>query len=164
MQGRQHEAIEEFQAVLRADPIDPAALVAVLDDYRRRGAVDDAIRVGNRALELSPANFPALDGLAWAYIQQGEHDLAKDAIERALAASGGLDCNSAFRGFPRLILGALRLAARFPGLRSHLPTLPPTTVMAASATQSMAEWKSWALEYLAWYEREHPSGAPGAHH
>jgi tetratricopeptide (TPR) repeat protein len=61
------------------------------------GRKDDAIKEGQRAVELKPESKDAVDGallsgyLALIYTRVGEHDLAIPLIERLLTAPGPVD-------------------------------------------------------------------------
>jgi tetratricopeptide (TPR) repeat protein len=162
VRGNHALAATEYRRVLESDPGDPAALIAVLQDCRTRGDAVEAIVAANRALARDAANFIALDGLAWAYLEQGDHHQAKAAIERAIGALDGLDSQAAFRGLPGVMVSVVRLFLRLPGLRSRYPRLRSTSEMEAEAARGIAEWRTWALEYLAWYDREHAQGPAGA--
>lgn len=164
LRGRHDQAAAEYRRALDSDPIDPPALIAVLQDCRRRRAVAEAIETATQALSLDPSNFTALDGLAWAYLQQGDHRRAKPVVERAVQAFDALNTSAAFKGVSRFLIGALRLLARLPGLRSHLPTVPPTSELEQSAAHGLANWRTWALDYLAWHRVEYDSTPTGEHH
>jgi tetratricopeptide (TPR) repeat protein len=155
-------AATEYRRILESDPSDPAALIAVLQDCRTRRDAADAIVAAKHALDLDPANFTALDGLAWAYLEQGKHHQAKTAIESAVRALDGLDTGAAFRGVPRVMLSVVRLFLRLPVLRRRFPHLQSTSEMEAQAARGLSEWRIWALEYLAWYHGQYPQGSPGA--
>jgi tetratricopeptide (TPR) repeat protein len=163
LRRRHDDAAQEYRLALEADPTDPPALFAVLRDCRQRGAVGDAMAVANRALVVDPSNFPALDGLAWAYLQQHDHHSAKPLVERAVKAFDALDVRGSLTLVPRLLLGVFRFVSWLPGLRGRLPTLPPTPEIEAAGSRGVAEWRAWAVDYLAWYGREYGSGPTQAH-
>jgi len=163
VRGRHDAAAAEYRRALESDPGDPAALIALLRDCRAHGAVADAIAVANRALALDAGNYIALDGLAWAYLEQQDHHRAFVTVERALKALDALDTGAAFGGVARYLIGAVRLVLRLPGLRGRFGTLRSTSEMQAEALRGIAEWRAWALSYMAWYRQEHGSGSTGAH-
>lgn len=157
VRGRQALALTEYRRILDSDPSHFTALFTVLEDCRQRRDVAEAIVLANRALACDSTSFIALDGLAWAYLKQGDHHQAKAAIERALQAIDGFDVGGAFRS-ARIMIWVVRLVLRLPGLRRRYPHLRSNSEMEAQAARGIAEWKTWALQYLAWYDREYAQG------
>jgi tetratricopeptide (TPR) repeat protein len=154
--GNHAIALSEYRRILQSDPSQFSALVNVLQDCRTRGDAAEAIVLANRALAHDDTNFIALDGLAWAFLKQGDYHQAKTATERALKAIDSLDVGEAFRSlFVRITTSVMRLVLRLPGLRKRYPRLRSTSEMEARAAEDVAEWRAWALEYLAWYDGEY---------
>src|SRR5712691_3447641 len=100
LRGHHAAAVSEYRRSLESDPTAPPALIAVLPDCRARGAVAEAIDAANRALSRDASNFIALDGLAWAYLQQEDHHRARPIVEKAVRAFEELDTGSAFSMVP----------------------------------------------------------------
>ena len=147
VRGHKALALTEYRRVLESDPSQFTALVTVLEDCRKRGDAGEAIVLANRALARDATNFMALDGLAWAYLKQGDHHQAKAAIERALQAIDRLDIGEVFRS-ARIMIWVVRLVLRVPGLRRRYPPalLRSNPEMEAQAARGIAEWKTWALQ------------------
>jgi tetratricopeptide (TPR) repeat protein len=82
--GRFAEAAILYRESLELNPADDPALIVVLAECHRRGAVEEAIGYASRALQTDPADFMALKTLGWAYVTERNHDAARIAIEQAL--------------------------------------------------------------------------------
>jgi tetratricopeptide (TPR) repeat protein len=158
IRGRHERALAIYQNILASDPGDPAALSAVLSELRRGGEALQAIEVAERALAAMPDNFMALDGLAWARIQRGEHEQARTVVERAIVTFEALKPGKPLGALERLALGTVRLLGTMPGLRSRVPRIPSAASVDADAARGLADWRKWANDYLAWYEQKHGSG------
>ena len=163
LRGRPARAAAEYRRALESDPADPAALIGVLDDCRARGDAADAIDVATRALARDATNFIALDGLAWAYLEQEDHHHAKVVVERGIKALDELDTDSAFRGSARVVIEIMRLALRVLWFRRRR-SIPTSSQMEARAARGLVEWREWATAYLDWYDQTHGPGSPESVH
>jgi tetratricopeptide (TPR) repeat protein len=159
LRGRRQSAVDAFGRILARDPADPSALPMVLNDLRSRRQPDEVIATAQRALAAMPDNFFALDALAWARIRRGEHDQAKHAIDRALLSLRDLGVEKPLGWAASLSIGVVRLAARLPLLRRTLPHVPAAQEIQARSAEWVAGWRTWAYNYLEWYEREGASRA-----
>jgi tetratricopeptide (TPR) repeat protein len=162
IRGRRDRAMETYRAILASDPADPAALPMVLDDLRRDGKAQQAIDTAERALAAMPDNFFALDGLAWARIELGDHGQAKAAVERAIHSLETLNPGKPLGPVVRAVLGMVRFLGFIPGLGGRVPRIPSSASINADAGRGLAEWRQWANAYLAWYDHEHGVGARAA--
>jgi tetratricopeptide (TPR) repeat protein len=154
--------MDALRRILATEPADPSALPMVLDSLRRNGQFDEVIAVAQRALAVMPDNFFALDGLAWARMQRGEHQQAKQAIDQALASLRDLGLDRPFGRAAKLSIGAVRLVGHLPFLRKALPQVPEIREMQRSSAEWAEGWRTWANNYVQWYERERISGGDGA--
>ncbi len=157
LRGRPARGATEYRRALESVPDDPAALIGVLDDCRARGDATEAVEVATRALARDPSNFIALKGLAWAYLEQEDHHHAKVVVERGIRALDELDTASAFRGMARVVIETTRLALRVWWFRRRR-SIPTSSEMEAKAARGLAEWREWAVAYLAWYDQAYGPG------
>jgi len=74
-----------FQAVLREEPANVAALSNLGVIYSRTGRADQAITMYRRALELSPDDKALLVNLGLVYLRQEDHKRALPLFERVVA-------------------------------------------------------------------------------
>jgi tetratricopeptide (TPR) repeat protein len=101
--GRQAEAERMFRDLLTKDPLDANTLNYLGYMLAERGTkLDEAVSLIQRALKVEPDNPSYLDSLGWAYVQQGQLDLADPPLTKAAA---GLPKNSVIQDH----LGDLRL-------------------------------------------------------
>ena len=160
MQGQRDAAIVEYRKILSSDPSDPAALCAVLDDCRARGASAEALPIAERALLEIPDAFIALDAVAWVSIARGEHDKARLVVEKALES---LKTSPPARALVEPVPRAMWWMARLLGFLTGLRRLPRPAEASQEAERDLARWQSWAVEYLTWCASERatePSAPP----
>ncbi|MEO6237372.1 MAG: tetratricopeptide repeat protein [Vicinamibacterales bacterium] len=82
--GRQPEAEQTFRDIIARDPLDAGALNYLGYMLAEHGSsLDDAVTLIQRALTIEPGNPSFLDSLGWAYLQQGELDLAETPLATA---------------------------------------------------------------------------------
>ncbi len=90
--GRHAESEKMFRDVIARDPLDAAALNYLGYMLAERGtSLDEAVTFIQRALTIEPGNASFLDSLGWAYVQQGQLDLADPPLT---AAAGKMPRNS----------------------------------------------------------------------
>ncbi len=154
MRGRREQAMDAFRRILTTEPADPSALPMVLDDLRQRSQVNEAIPIAERALVAMPDNFFALDALAWARIQRGEHTQAKDAIDKAVVSLSDLGVERPFKRPARLMLRIVLMLARLPLLLKGQSRVPSVHAIETGSAEWVARWRAWAQSYLEWYEHE----------
>jgi tetratricopeptide (TPR) repeat protein len=88
-QDRIEEAIEEFEAVIRADADNHIALNALGYLFAEKGInLDRAELMIKKALEFQPDNGAYLDSLGWVYFRKG---LIEKALTKLKRASGLLE-------------------------------------------------------------------------
>ena len=85
-QGREEEAVGNFQRALEIDPDHVIALENLGSVYRQQKRWDDAKRVLQRALQWSPEEPEANYGMAMVFAQLNDTDNAYTYLQRALAA------------------------------------------------------------------------------
>jgi tetratricopeptide (TPR) repeat protein len=159
LRGKRDRAIDTYRTILVSDPADPAALPMVLADLRRSGDARQAVATAERALAAMPDNFFALDGLAWARIELGEHARAKAAVERAIQSLDSLKVGQPIGILGRVALSVVRFVGSIPVLGARVPEIPSAATINARADRGLAEWRGWANGYLAWYNTHQASGA-----
>lgn len=93
MAGKRNEAMKLMEELLRSTPDNAAVLNYIgytLAEENRD--LPRALKLLNRAIELSPDTDYMLDSLAWAYYRSGEYakawDFIRQAVERMSASSG----------------------------------------------------------------------------
>jgi tetratricopeptide (TPR) repeat protein len=145
--GRTAEAAALYRDVLRRDPADDSALLVVLADCRRRGAVDEAIQFATRALAIDSSHFMALRTLGWAYVTQGDHAAAGPVVARALLRYNELRLSEPV-GVLRGLDSAFDFAARLPWIRRCWPRFPERSSLADTTAEALTAWREWAEHYL----------------
>jgi tetratricopeptide (TPR) repeat protein len=84
--GRRPEAEKVLRDLIARDPLDSGALNYLGYMLAERGlALDEAVGFIKRALTIEPGNPSFLDSLGWAYVQQGQLDLADPPLSTAAA-------------------------------------------------------------------------------
>jgi tetratricopeptide (TPR) repeat protein len=83
--GQQAEAIEQYEAVLRAAPGQPVALNNLAWLYSERGDAR-ALDYATRAYAANPDNPAIADTLGWLHVQQGEPAVGLPLLGKAAAA------------------------------------------------------------------------------
>jgi tetratricopeptide (TPR) repeat protein len=146
--------MDSLRRILVTEPADPSALPIVLDELRSRNQVEEVIQIAERALAAMPDNFFALDALAWARIQRGEHAQAKQALHAALASLRNLGVERPFGRLAKLSLQVMRAIARLRLLPKRLSRMPSPDAIETNSAEWATCWRTWALAYLAWCERE----------
>lgn len=90
LNGEHEAALADMGVVIEAKPDDPHNLVVRAGIYRHLGRLDDAVRDGDRAVQLAPNDAATLNARCW----------NRAAMKRDL--SGALaDCNASIRLWPR---------------------------------------------------------------
>jgi tetratricopeptide (TPR) repeat protein len=158
VRGHQEAAIGLYRHILESEPVDPAALISVLQHCRAQARVEEAVAVATRALDHDPNHFIALDGLAWAYLQRGEHDRAMPVVAHAIRSFDALNLGAPTGRGLRMTMGITRMLlhvvrACSPTMRRRYANLRSSDDAVASASSGLSEWRTWATGYLDWYSR-----------
>lgn len=144
--GRMADAARLYREVLEREPAHNPGLLIVLADCRQRGAVDRAIDIAERALQIEPNHFVALQTLGWAHVLRGNHGAARPVIARALAEYR----RQRLADSPR-VLGsmdaAVGLISRLSWL-SHRAQRSSSVSLAERAAEPLKAWKDWAEQYV----------------
>jgi len=82
-EGREDEAIDNYEAAVRAAPNNVVALNNLAWLYREDNP-DRALQLAGRAASLAPENANVLDTYGWILHQQGQSQQAQQVLERAL--------------------------------------------------------------------------------
>jgi tetratricopeptide (TPR) repeat protein len=161
LRGRIETAIPLFEKILESHPIYPGALGLVLEHYRQKGDRELVRRYAERALVEDATNFRALDALAWAYITQGQHAMAKPVVERAIRSAEILQRTPV----PHRLVMRVLIAIVGPGLalwRGRNPAQAPTAEMIWNEGKSWFKpWKQWADRYLDWHSQVYDTDVSG---
>jgi len=99
--AQEAEQLERHQANLAADRKNPDSWILLAVQHTRMGALEEAARALQRALELEPGSAVALYDLALVRLRQDRRDDAVRLLERAIAADPE-------RSEPRVLLERLR--------------------------------------------------------
>jgi tetratricopeptide (TPR) repeat protein len=78
------QAIKDFETIVKNDPKNPDALNALgytLVDMTTR--IEEGKNLIERALSLKPDEPAIMDSLGWAYYRLGQHEKARNYLERA---------------------------------------------------------------------------------
>ena len=85
-QERYHDALTSFRLDLKETPDDVAAIEQIAVLNTRIGLSDEAVKMYERALELSPNSASAHYGIAFLLLNDGEQESAAAHLERFLDA------------------------------------------------------------------------------
>ena len=85
-QERYHDALTSFRLALKETPDDVAAIEQIAVLNTRIGLSDEAVKMYERALELSPNSASAHYGIAFLLLNDGEQESAEAHLERFLDA------------------------------------------------------------------------------
>ncbi len=85
-QERYHDALTSFRLALKERPQDVAAIEQIAVLNTRIGLSDEAVKMYERALELSPNSASAHYGIAFLLLNQGRQKIAAAHLERFLEA------------------------------------------------------------------------------
>ena len=157
LRGQHPRALGIYREILQSEPDDPAALSVVLQDARIRSAVDETALYAQAALSRMPANFLALDALAWVHISRGEHHQAKVFVERAMQSGQELKLGAPPSLGMKISITIARVIVAIIR-RRRLRAVAPVSAAVGSGSRWYAEWKQWALNYLSWYAQTYGSG------
>ncbi len=158
VRGRQDSALAHHRATLDHDPANWSALFFVLGDLRRKGRDTEALAVAQRALEAEPKHFMALQTATCLSVKLGRYAEGKGFAQRGLDALPDVRAGS-----PSVADSAYRIAwwvARLVRSRKN-PAVPPEPLNVATA-RYLADWKQWALGYIAWHDSTNPADKTGS--
>ncbi len=82
--GDPQDAVTAFERAENLDPANPAVLSSLVDSYLRVNRVDDALRIGNRAVQLHPKEAFAYEILGLAQVSKGQFDQGRTTLQQAL--------------------------------------------------------------------------------
>jgi Flp pilus assembly protein TadD len=85
-QERYHDAITSFRLALKERPNDVAAIEQIAVLNTRIGLSDEAVKMYERALKLSPDSASAHYGIAFVLLNQGQREGAAAHLDRFLEA------------------------------------------------------------------------------
>jgi tetratricopeptide (TPR) repeat protein len=127
--GDRDTSMARLKELVARYPEDKVACFWLGFTFQSRRQVDEAVHWYERALALDPTYGPALNSLAFAYLDSGKPDLAVQCLEKYVATSPGEPNPLDSLGWLQLMLGRLDNAASTleqavainPGFGSYLP-------------------------------------------
>lgn len=152
LRGNKDKSLEHHKAILQRDPVDIAALSAVVSELRRSRRHLEALEVVRRALDVDSDDYLALRYAACLAVRLGLYDEAKDYAERSLEVAPEMDAK------PRMLMQMADksyLIAQSLGrvLRRRGAFNSPQDAPSSQASQYIDDHKEWALQYFEWYAK-----------
>jgi tetratricopeptide (TPR) repeat protein len=155
--GDYRAAADCYRAIAAADPEQWPALLMLAHCHECQGQHAEELAAAMRVVAAHPNEFLALQSMARACVNSGDHHTAKLYVDRALARVPPALSRREERYFlfcVRAIVAVMRLLPRY---RRRLGL---AQALKLSPTESHREWKAWAHEYLAWYAETFGESGP----
>jgi tetratricopeptide (TPR) repeat protein len=148
--GALAEAEVLYREVLDRDPTDWFARLMLSNCCERQRRLAEALTLAEECALREPPSLFALQAAIRLALAIEEHDKVDAYVRRALALPEVQNEIPKEIAFPRVLLAFMRTLAKLPWLRRRIRHEEIAQMELGVQTQQLKEWKTWALEYLAW--------------